>query len=65
MTVTVDPVLPAAVRANLGEAAAQATALCADVRMQDWDAATIAFRAFDAATAAACAAAESTERDAA
>ncbi|WP_375463559.1 methyl-accepting chemotaxis protein [uncultured Methylobacterium sp.] len=65
MAVTADPILPTAVRAGLGEAGRQAEALCAGVRTQDWDAATVAFRAFEAATGTAQAAALSAEGEAA
>lgn len=56
MAITADPVLPATVRAGIVDAANQAAALCAGVKAQDWDAATVAFKAFDAATAATLAA---------
>ncbi|MCJ2113734.1 methyl-accepting chemotaxis protein [Methylobacterium sp. E-025] len=57
MTITVDPILPAGVRAGVADAAARAAALCAGVKAQDWTAATAAFQAFEAATATALAAA--------
>ncbi|GJD44499.1 Chromosome partition protein Smc [Methylobacterium cerastii] len=57
MAIVADPILPANVRAGVIAAAAQAAALCAGVKVQDWDAATVAFQAFDAATATTLAAA--------
>ena len=61
MAIVADPILPANVRAGVASAAAQAAALCAGVKVQDWDAATVAFQAFDAATATTLAAASAAD----
>ena len=61
MVIAADPILPAAVRAGVRDAAARAAAMCAGVKTQDWDAATVAFRAFDTAVADALAAARAAD----